>query len=158
MESDLKPDPLRAIRDQAAAAVCGFDLTSEAGQAAARGWLDVLEEADRVEATRAAARIFNAQQWVILGAVAALTLVAAGAIVWTLFHSEYPAQVRVTSIAITTSACLAVLRSVFKHAEARLVALRRTETSGAEPAPALPPATQQALMRRLLRLLPGRTR
>jgi hypothetical protein len=159
MESGFRPDPLQAIRDQAAAAARRFDLTSEAGQAAARGWLDVLDEADRVEASRAAARLFRAQQYLTLGAVAALSLVATGAIVWALFHGDYSPQVRVASVAITTSACLAVLRQVFKHAEAQLLALRRRgETSGAEPAAELPPATQQALMRRLLRLLPGRTR
>jgi hypothetical protein len=125
MESDNTPDPLQAIRDQAAKAMSRLDLASEQGQAMAQGALELESRAQEMEARRdaareelrarrEAARVSTAHEWVVLGLLALLAVVSACAIVWIVFGSDFPREARVASVPVVLSTWVGISLKVIK--------------------------------------------
>jgi hypothetical protein len=117
MESDPRK-PVRALRDQAAEDARKLDLTSEEGQAAARGAVEILADLQQLDATRRAALASIALQVVALLALSALAVLCAGAILWILFHSDSPVALQIVSVPAIVSSFGTIVWAIVRRAEA----------------------------------------
>jgi hypothetical protein len=103
------PTPEQAIRSRAADAIGKLDLTSEDGQAAAHGVLELTGEADEKQARRREALASIARQWVALLGLALLAILCTGAVLWILFRSGSPIGVQIGSLSAVISGFGAVV-------------------------------------------------